>query len=493
MGTRGVDNSVVKVDLSRVPTELFIDGEWQQGHGDEPVKVFNPATDELLAEVASATATDGAKALAAVERAQESFAAMPARERAHILLRAHTLLLERRDEVAAVMTAEMGKPFNEARGEVDYSASYLEWYAHEGVRLQGTQSESPSGRGQILLSREPVGPSLLITPWNFPLAMGARKIAPAIATGCGVIVKPAEATPLTMLLFASILHEAGAPAGTVNVLTTNNPGDLTSPLLASGTIRHLSFTGSTKVGRILHNQCSEHMIRTSLELGGNAPFIIFDDVDVDRAVTEVLAAKLRNMGEACTAANRIFVHESIADEFTQKLAAKFAALTVGDGLEAGTDIGPMIDHASCERIQELVENAVSIGAQVAIGGTLPKVRGSFYPPTVLTNVQPESRLMREEIFGPVAPIVTFSDEADVISLANNTEYGLAGYIMTDNLGRALRVSRKLELGMVGINSGIISDAAAPLGGVKASGLGREGGVLGIDEFLEYKYTFIPHE
>lgn len=484
---------MAKVDLSRVPRQLFIDGKWQSGHGQEPLEVFNPATGELLAEVANATEVDGARALEAAQAAQEPFAAMSSRERANILLTAHKILLERKEEMAAVMTAEMGKPLHEARGEVEYSASYLDWYAHEGVRLQGTQSESPSGRGQIYLTREPVGPSLLITPWNFPLAMGARKIAPAIATGCTVIVKPAEATPLTMLLFAQILEEAGAPAGAVNVLPTVDAAALTSPLLASGVIRHLSFTGSTKVGSILHNQCSNHMIRTSLELGGNAPFIIFDDVDIDRAVTEVQAAKLRNMGEACTAANRIYVHESLAQEFTEKLTAKFLALDVGDGSEPGTDIGPMIDQKSCERIQSLVDDAVTHGAQIVCGGEIPVGPGSFYPPTVLANVQAKSRLLREEIFGPVAPIITFASEDEVIRLANNTEYGLAGYIMTENLNRAMRVSRKLELGMVGINSGIISDAAAPLGGVKASGLGREGGVLGIDEFLEYKYTFIPHE
>ena len=474
-------------------TDLFINGRWEDLPDRPRIHVQNPATGEVIASIPDAGPEDGRRAVAAANAAQAAFAAMSSRARADILLAAHKLLLESKEELAAIMTAEMGKPLAEARGEIEYSAGYLQWYAQEGVRVQGSHSESPSGRGQIVLSREPIGVSLLITPWNFPLAMGARKIAPAIATGCTVVVKPAEKTPLTMLFLAKLFEEAGAPAGTINVVTTSSSSALVAPLLSEGLVRHLSFTGSTFVGSKLHGQCSDHMIRTSLELGGNAPFIVFDDIDLDRAVTEVTAAKMRNMGEACTAANRILVQESIADELATRLAEKFASLRVGNGLDEDTDIGPMIDDASVERIQSLVDDAVSRGADVRTGGVVPDGAGSFYPPTVLANVPRDARLMQEEIFGPVAPIIPFSDEDDAIALANDTAYGLAGYLMTNDLARAHRVARRMEVGMIGINSGIISDVAAPLGGVKASGIGREGGVLGIDEFLEYKYTFIPHQ
>jgi succinate-semialdehyde dehydrogenase/glutarate-semialdehyde dehydrogenase len=474
-------------------TELFINGRWEDLPDRPRIQVHNPATGELIAEIPDASPADGRRAVDAANTAQAAFAAMSSRARADILLAAHKLLLESKEELATIMTAEMGKPLAEARGEIEYSAGYLQWYAQEGVRVQGSHAESPSGRGQIVLSREPIGVSLLITPWNFPLAMGARKIAPAIATGCAVVVKPAEKTPLTMLFLAKIFEEAGVPAGTVNVVTTSSSSALVAPLLSDGLVRHLSFTGSTHVGSKLHGQCSDHMIRTSLELGGNAPFIVFEDVDLDKAVTEITAAKMRNMGEACTAANRVLVHESIAEELTAKLTERFASFRVGNGLEEGTEIGPMIDDASVERIQSLVDDAVAGGAEIRVGGTIPDAAGSFYPPTVLANVSRDARLTQEEIFGPVAPIITFTDEDDAVALANDTAYGLAGYLMTNDLGRAHRVARRLEVGMVGINSGIISDVAAPLGGVKASGIGREGGVLGIDEFLEYKYTFIPYE
>jgi succinate-semialdehyde dehydrogenase / glutarate-semialdehyde dehydrogenase len=481
------------VVLEGVPTNLLINGEWTRGSNAEPIRVTNPATGDVILEISNASPEDGLRAVRAANDAQPGFAALPASDRALILRRAHSMLLDRKDELAAIMTAEMGKPLAEARGEIEYSAGYLDWYAHEGVRAQGSHAQSPSGRGQILLSREPVGVSLLITPWNFPLAMGARKIAPAIAAGCAVVVKPAEKTPLTMLFLAGILQEAGMPKGALNVVTTKSSSKLIAPILEQGLVRHLSFTGSTEVGAKLHSQCSPHMIRTSLELGGNAPFIIFEDADVDVAVREATAAKMRNMGEACTAANRMLVHESIAEEFASRLATRFAELTLGNGLDAGVDLGPMIDAESCERLQGLVDDAVSRGARVLTGGYLPDGPGSFYPATVLVDVPRDADLMREELFGPVAPVVAFRDEADAIALANDTEFGLAGYLVTPDLSRAMRVSRQLELGMIGINSGIIADVAAPLGGVKASGIGREGGVLGIDEFLEYKYTFIPHD
>lgn len=483
---------MVQVDLKDIPRAVFIGGEWDDLPGRPRIAVSNPATDEVLAEIADAGPEDGRRAVAAAAQAQEAFAGLPARARSEMLLRAHELLLDSKEQIARVMTAEMGKPLVEARGEVDYAASYLLWYAQEGVRLQGAHSQSPSGRGQIVLSREPVGVSLLITPWNFPLAMGARKIAPAIAAGCAVVVKPAEKTPLTTLFLARIFERAGVPAGALNVLTTSASGALTAPILAEGAVRHVSFTGSTRVGAILHSQCSAHMIRTSLELGGNAPFIVFEDADLDHALTEVAAAKLRNIGEACTAANRILVQRNFVEEFATRLAERFSSLTLGNGLDEGTDLGPMIDRDACERIQGLVDDALAKGARLLTGGEIPPGPGSFYPATVLVDVPRDARLMREEIFGPVAAIVAFDDEDDAVAIANDTEYGLAAYLMTENLGRAMRVSRRLEAGMVGINSGIISDAAAPLGGIKASGLGREGGVLGIDEFVEYKYTFIAH-
>lgn len=343
-------------------TELFINGRWEDLPARPRIQVRNPANGEAIASIPDASPEDGRRAVAAASAAQAAFAAMSSRARADILLAAHQLLLDSKEELAAIMTVEMGKPLAEARGEIDYSAGYLQWYAHEGVRVQGSHAESPSARGQIVLSREPIGVSLLITPWNFPLAMGARKIAPAIAAGCAVVVKPAEKTPLTMLFLAKIFEEAGAPSGTINVVTTSNSSALVAPLLSEGLVRHLSFTGSTIVGSKLHGQCSDHMIRTSLELGGNAPFIVFEDVDLDHAVTEITAAKMRNMGEACTAANRILVHDNIADELTSRLAEKFASLRVGNGLEEGTEIGPMIDAASVERIQSLVDDAVSRGA-----------------------------------------------------------------------------------------------------------------------------------
>ncbi|MFV0435686.1 MAG: NAD-dependent succinate-semialdehyde dehydrogenase [Leucobacter sp.] len=484
---------MARLDLSRVEQGLLIDGRWETLPDLPRIPVVNPATEEVIAEVPDAGSEEGLRAVAAANAAQESFAALSIGERAGILIRAHELLLESKHEIAAIMTAEMGKPFAEALGEVDYSASYLLWYAHEGQRVQGSQAQSPSGRGQIVLSREPVGVSLLITPWNFPLAMGARKIAPAVVTGCAAVVKPSENTPLTMLFLADIFREAGLPAGALNVIVTLDSPGVIAPILENGLVKHVSFTGSTRVGSILHSQCSRHMIRTSLELGGNAPFIVFDDVDLDRAVVEVTAAKMRNMGEACTAANRILVQETIAAEFAERLSKRFASFTVGDGAAEGTEIGPMIDHASCARIQGLVDDAVSKGARTLTGGVLPEGTGSYYPPTVLADVPRGSRLMHEEIFGPVAPIIAFTDEADALAVANDTEYGLASYLMTNDLARALRVSRGIEAGMVGLNAGSISDAAAPLGGIGASGIGREGGILGIDEFLEYKYTFIPND
>lgn len=474
-----------------VPTGLFIGGRWEPAEGRDTVDVLNPATGATIAAVVDAGPEDALRAVEAADAAQEAFAALPAGERSAMLHRVHALVLENKETLAGLMTAEMGKPLAEARGEVDYSAGYLEWYAHEGVRIQGSHSRSPGGRGQITLSREPVGVSFLVTPWNFPLAMGTRKIAPAIATGCAVVIKPAEKTPLTMLYLAELLRRAGVPDGTVNVITTADAASVSEPILAGGKVRHLSFTGSTRVGKLLHSQCSQHMVRTSLELGGNAPFLVFDDSDLDRAVTEVSAAKLRNMGQACTAANRILVQETVAEEFATKLAASFAELSLGDGAQPGVDLGPMIDGASAERLQELVDDAVSGGARVLTGGELPAGPGSFYPATVLVDVPRDARLLAEEIFGPVAPIVAFDDEDDAVEIANATEYGLAGYLITPDLVRANRVARRLEVGMVGINSGIISDVAAPLGGVKSSGLGREGGILGIEEFLEYKYSFTP--
>ncbi|WP_433679768.1 NAD-dependent succinate-semialdehyde dehydrogenase [Nocardia sp. CA-119907] len=471
--------------IDSVPTDLFIDGRWRAASGTLPVT--DPATGQLLCAVADADPGDGLDALAAADRAQADWARTSPRQRSDILMRAHRALLADTERLALIMTLEMGKPLAEARGEIAYAAEFFRWFAEEAVRLDGGYMPAPTGDSRFLVTRQPVGPSLLITPWNFPLAMGTRKIGPALAAGCTCVVKPAEQTPLSMLALAEILDQVGVPAGVVNVLTTADPGAVMTPLILDSRSRKLSFTGSTAVGKLLLEQCARTVMRTSMELGGNAPFIVFEDADLDEAVEGALAAKMRNIGQACTAANRIFVQRSIADEFAARLADRLATLPLGRGTEPGVVVGPLIDADAVAKVVRLVADAVRRGATVRIGGEPLDGPGNFYPATVLTGVPDDAEMCRTEIFGPVAAIGTFDTEAEVIARANNTPYGLVGYVFTENLRRGLRVCEALETGMVGLNQGVVSNPAAPFGGVKESGLGREGGRTGIDEFLETKY------
>ncbi|MFF8846246.1 NAD-dependent succinate-semialdehyde dehydrogenase [Streptomyces sp. NPDC015127] len=477
--------------MTDTPTQLFIGGAWVDAADGATLPVDDPSTGEILCHVADAGPKDARLAQDAAVRAQEEWARTAPRARSEILRRAYEIILERTDELAHLMTAEMGKPLAEARGEVAYAAEFFRWFSEEAVRIDGGFATLPDGRNRMLLSRRPVGPCLLITPWNFPLAMGTRKIGPAIAAGCTMILKPAPQTPLSSLALAAILKEAGLPDGVLNVVTTSRAAEVCEPLLRGGHIRKLSFTGSTQVGRLLLAQSAEAVVRTSMELGGNAPFIVFEDADLDKAVDGAMVAKMRNMGEACTAANRFFVHRSVADEFGRRLAERMGALVVGPGTRDGVDVGPLIDRTGRAKVEDLVADAVQRGARVLVGGRTPEGPGCFYPPTVLTDVDPGSRLMDTEIFGPVAAILTFDDEDEVVRQANDTPWGLVGYVFTEGLDRALRVSERLETGMVGLNTGLVSNPAAPFGGVKQSGLGREGGRVGIDEFLDYQYLAVP--
>ncbi|MEU0109955.1 NAD-dependent succinate-semialdehyde dehydrogenase [Streptomyces sp. NPDC006251] len=474
-----------------VPKQLFIGGSWQDAESGRTLPVDNPATGEELCRVADASPADGRRAADAAVAAQPAWAATPPRVRSEILRRAYDLIISRTEELALLMTLEMGKPLAEARAEVAYGAEFFRWFSEEAVRIDGGMMTAPDGRNRLLVTRQPVGPCLLITPWNFPLAMGTRKIGPAIAAGCTMILKPAPQTPLTSLALAAILKEAGLPDGVLNIVVTSDAAGVVEPLLRGGQIRKLSFTGSTQVGRILLAQCADTVIRTSMELGGNAPLIVFDDADLDTAVEGTMVAKMRNMGESCCAANRIYVHTSIADEFAQRLTARMAQLTVGDGTQPGTDVGPLIDAAGRSKAHDIVQDAVKRGASVLTGGQLPEGPGCFYPPTVLTGITPDAAINDTEVFGPVAAILTFDTEDEAIAAANNTEFGLAAYLFTQNLDRALRVAERLESGMIGLNTGLVSNPAAPFGGIKQSGLGREGGTVGIGEFLEYKYIAVP--
>jgi succinate-semialdehyde dehydrogenase/glutarate-semialdehyde dehydrogenase len=474
-----------------VPKQLFIGGGWRDAESGRTLSVDNPATGEELCRVADASPADGQRAVDAAVAAQAAWAATAPRLRSEILRRAYDLIIARTEDLALLMTLEMGKPLAEARAEVAYGAEFFRWFSEEAVRIDGGLMTAPDGKNRLLVSRQPVGPCLLITPWNFPLAMGTRKIGPAIAAGCTIVLKPAPQTPLTSLALAAILTEAGLPDGVLNIITTTDAAGVVEPLLRGGQIRKLSFTGSTGVGRILLAQCADTVIRTSMELGGNAPLIVFDDADLDTAVEGTMVAKMRNMGESCCAANRIFVHTSIAAEFASRLAARMAALTVGDGTQPGTDVGPLIDLAGRSKAHDLVRDAVKRGATVLTGGQLPEGPGCFYPPTVLTGIAPDAAIIDTEIFGPVAAIRTFDTEDEAVAAANDTEFGLASYLFTQNLDRALRVAERLESGMIGLNTGLVSNPAAPFGGIKQSGLGREGGTVGIDEFLEYKYIAVP--
>ena len=476
--------------VQSVPKQLFIGGSWVDAAGGATFEVRDPSTGEVLCEVADASPADGEAALAAAVAAQAEFAAVPPRSRSDMLMKAFDLLHERVDDLALLMTLEMGKPLAESRGEILYAAEFFRHFAEEAVRIDGGYQIAPAGGARFLITKQPVGPCLLITPWNFPMAMGTRKIGPAVAAGCTSVIKPAQQTPLSMLALADILREAGVPDGVVNVVPTTHAGEVMEPLIRSGVARKLSFTGSTEIGRRLLEQCADQVLRTSMELGGNAAFIVFADADLDAAVEGAVMAKMRNSGEACTAANRIYVHEDVVEEFGDRLAKAMAALPVGRGVDDGVRVGPMIDSAAQEKVQELVQDAVDRGAQVLTGGERPGSAGYFYPPTVLTQVPDTARMRHEEIFGPVAPISSFSTEEEVVNAANDTEYGLVDYVFTNDLRRALRVAESLEAGMVGLNQGVVSNPAAPFGGVKASGLGREGGSTGIDEFLETKYIGI---
>jgi succinate-semialdehyde dehydrogenase/glutarate-semialdehyde dehydrogenase len=476
--------------IAEVPKQLMIGGTFVDATGGATFAVVNPATGEPLCEVADATPRDGEAALDAAVAAQEAFAATPALERHGILLRAFELLIERRDDLALLMTLEMGKPVAESAGEITYAAEFFRHFAAEALRIDGGYQASPQGGARFLVAKQPVGPCLLITPWNFPMAMGTRKLGPAIAAGCTSVLKPAQQTPLSMLALGGILREAGVPDGVVNILTTSDSGGVMEPLIRSGRARKLSFTGSTQVGRVLLGQCADKVLRTSMELGGNAPLLVFEDADLEEAVAGCLQAKMRNMGEACTAANRIYVHESVIEEFGARLADRMSQLTVGDGTREGVDVGPLIDRAAQDKVDELVRDAVDRGATVLTGTGRPEGEGYFYPPTVLTGVPAEARMSSEEIFGPVAPLTAFSTEGEAVAAANDTPYGLVSYVFTNDLRRALRVAERIESGMVGLNQGVVSNPYAPFGGIKESGLGREGGAVGIEEFLETKYVGI---
>ena len=476
--------------IDSVPKGLFIGGAWRDATGGGTLAVEDPSSGATLAHVADATVADGKAALDAAVAAQADWAKTPPRDRGEILRAAFERITERAEEFATLMTLEMGKTVAESRGEVTYGAEFFRWFSEEAVRIHGRWSTAPNGATRLLTMKKPVGPTLMITPWNFPLAMGTRKIGPAIAAGCTMVVKPASQTPLTMLALAELLRECGLPAGVLNVITTSHTGDVMEPIIRDSRLRKLTFTGSTGIGRRLVEQSAEQLLRVSMELGGNAPFIVFEDADLDRAVDGAMLAKMRNIGEACTAANRFFVHESVAQEFAKKFAARMAGLTLGKGTKKGVDVGPLIDAKARDGVSELVEDAKAKGGIVLTGGAQVKGRGYFFEPTVISGVPMTARLMSEEIFGPVAPITTFSTEAEAIAKANSTEYGLASYVFTNDLGRVIRVSEALEYGMIGINQGIISNPAAPFGGVKASGFGREGGFEGIEEYLETTYVGI---
>ncbi|MFI7066422.1 NAD-dependent succinate-semialdehyde dehydrogenase [Kribbella sp. NPDC050124] len=476
--------------VATCPTELFIGGKWQAAAGGKTLAVEDPATGTALCEVADASPADGVAALDAAVAAQAEWAATAPRERGEILRRTYELMTERADDLALLMTLEMGKPVAESKGEIAYAAEFFRWFAEEAVRIDGGYQVAPNGKGRFLVMRQPVGPCLLITPWNFPAAMGARKIGPAVAAGCTMVIKPAAQTPLSMLKLAELMTEAGLPAGVLNVITTSDSGGVMEPLIRDGRARKLSFTGSTQVGRKLIEQSAEQVLRTSMELGGNAPLLVFADADLDKAVDGAMLAKMRNGGEACTAANRIYVQSSIMDEFARRLSDRMGALKVGRGTEDGVDVGPLIDATQRDKVKDLVDDAVGLGARVLTGASVASGNGYFYPPTVLADVPKTARLQKEEIFGPVAPLTAFETEEEAVRMANDTEYGLVSYLFTSDLTRALRVSEQLETGMIGLNQGIVSNPAAPFGGVKQSGLGREGGTTGIDEFLEIKYIAI---
>ncbi|WP_040819066.1 NAD-dependent succinate-semialdehyde dehydrogenase [Nocardia jiangxiensis] len=476
--------------LASVPTQLWIGGP-VDATGGATFPVENPATGKILVEVADASPEDAMRALDAAVAVQDEWAATPARQRGEILRAVYERIIERTEDFALLMTLEMGKALPESRNEVRYGAEFFRWFSEEAVRIHGRYQTAPTGTGRIMVHKQPVGPCLAITPWNFPLAMGTRKIGPALAAGCTMIVKPASATPLTMLLLAQLCREAGLPDGVLSVITSRRSGAVTAPLINDPRLRKLTFTGSTEVGKKLVESSAHGLLRTSMELGGNAPFVVFDDADVDAAVAGAMLAKLRNGGEACTAANRFHVHNSVIEEFTEKFVAAVQETRLGAGADPDTTLGPLINAEQLDTVSELVEDAVAKGAQVRTGGKAPGGPGYFYPATVLSDVPAGARILSEEVFGPVAPIIGFDTEEQGLAAANDTEYGLVAYVYTRDLDRALRIAEGLESGMVGINRGVISDPAAPFGGVKASGFGREGGTEGIEEYLSTKYIALP--
>jgi succinate-semialdehyde dehydrogenase/glutarate-semialdehyde dehydrogenase len=474
--------------LAAVPKQLFIGGSWRDGRGDGRIAIEDPATGETIAEVADATAQDALEALGAAHETFQTWRDSAPRDRGDILRRAYDAMTARADELALLMTLEMGKPLAESRAEVTYAANFLRWYSEEAVRVNGRFTVNEAGTGRVLTMKQPVGPCVFITPWNFPLAMGTRKIGPAIAAGCTMVVKPAKLTPLSMLMLAKILEEAGLPAGVLNVITARSSGEVMTPVITDPRTRKLSFTGSTEVGRKLIAQSAEQVLRVSMELGGNAPFLVFEDADLDAALDGAMIAKMRNIGEACTAANRFHVADAVAGAFADGLAERMGALKLGRGTEEGVEVGPLIDEDQLEKVAELVQDAVARGARVLCGGERVDGPGHFYKPTVLTDIPDDARLLKEEIFGPVAPVKGFASEDEAVAAANDTEFGLVAYLYTGGLQRALRVVERLETGMVGLNQGMVSNAGAPFGGVKQSGIGREGGPEGIQEYLETKYV-----
>ena len=476
--------------IASLPTDLFLDGAWRASSNGDRFDVIDPSTGDVLTTVADAGIADGDAALAAAHRAQESWGRTAPRERAEILRRAFELVTARAEDFALAMTLEMGKPLAEARGEVAYGAEFLRWFSEEAPRISGRYSTAPDGRNRLLVVQRPVGPCLFITPWNFPLAMATRKIAPAIAAGCTMVLKPAALTPLTALLLTEVLREAGLPDGVLNVIPTTHAGAVTGPLVRDPRLRKLSFTGSTGVGQRLIADSAAQVLRVSMELGGNAPFLVFEDADLDAAVDGAVLAKMRNGGEACVAANRFLVHESVAAEFTRRFAERIGAFVPARGTDPTSTVGPLVDAATRDKVASLVDGAVAQGARVAVGGSAIPGPGYFYQPTVLVDVPADADILREEIFGPVAPILTFRDEEEAIRLANDTEYGLVCFAYTRDLERGLRLAERLETGMLGLNAGVVSNPAAPFGGVKQSGLGREGGAEGIHEYLETVYVGI---
>jgi len=473
-----------------IHTDLYIGGNWRKASAGEPIQVLDPATGAVFAEVASASVEDALSAVASAADALPAWSRMAPRERGEVLRRTFELMMQRQQSLAELIVRENGKAMSDAVAEVRYAAEFFRWYGEEAVRALGEVSRAPSGSNRILVQLQPIGVSVLVTPWNFPAAMATRKIGPALAAGCTVVLKPASDTPLTALAIAAVLQEAGAPAGVVNVIPSARSGKVVGAMLHDPRVRKLSFTGSTEVGRVLLAQAADCIVSSSMELGGNAPFLVFDDADVEAAVAGAMIAKMRNGGQACTAANRFLVQKGIAPAFVQRFTEAMRAVKVGNGLESGVGLGPLINAAACNTVQELVDDAVGSGARVLTGGRRIDGRGYFYPPTVLDRVPPASRILTQEIFGPVAPIVEFEDEEQAIALANDTEYGLISYLYTSDLRRGLRVAERLEAGMVGLNRGVVSDPAAPFGGVKQSGLGREGAHDGLLEFLEKKYVAV---